>query len=295
MVLIVFLLAYMIRRQLDSHNSLSSDNLWRHWFHQAAKVEAGHESGISAGLALVVLPALVLGLGMQALDAMGWRIAGYPLELLALILMMGSPGWRPLLHRYSACWQRGDMQAAWHAVEDRLPARERGAASAPDVMHLTLSKVFMTAIFQRFFLVGFWYVVGGIGLAVLARGLVALAEQWPQAAARSRFQSLAELMAWIPVRVLSVTFGVAGDLAGWLREFPGSLGRISKNSAEVLMISANGSLTGYALDPGRFSRIHPEEWADFGGRSLGAIRDLLNRSMLVWICGLALLVIFGII
>lgn len=59
------------------------------------------------------------------------------------------------------------------------------------------------------------------------------------------------------------------------------------------MISANGSLTGYALDPARFSQIHPDEWASFGERSLSAVRDLLNRSMLVWICLLALLVIAG--
>ncbi|MDK9559731.1 regulatory signaling modulator protein AmpE [Marinobacter sp. M216] len=295
MVLIVFLLAYIVRRRLDTHNSLSGDKLWRHWFHQAVKVEAGHESGIAGGLALVVLPALILGLGMYLLDAVGWRVVGYPIEWLILILMMGAPGWRPILQSYSVSWQRGDMQAAWLIVEDRLPPEERGAASSPDVMHLTLSKAFLVGVFQRFFLVGFWYVVGGIGLAVLARGLVALSEQWPQAAARTRFQRLAEWMAWLPVRLLSVTFGIAGDLAGWLREFPASVGGVSKKTADVLMISANGSLTGYALDPERFSRIHPDEWVDFGGRSLGAILDLLNRSMLVWICGLALLVIFGVL
>lgn len=78
------------------------------------------------------------------------------------------------------------------------------------------------------------------------------------------------------------------------QESPDGARRLHKNVADTLMISANGSLTGYALDPNRFSQMHPEEWADFGGRSLSAIRDLLNRSMLVWICALALLVIFGI-
>ena len=57
---------------------------------------------------------------------------------------------------------------------------------SPEAMHLSLSKALMVSVFQRFFLVAFWYVVGGIGLAVLARGLVALAEQWPQAPARPR-------------------------------------------------------------------------------------------------------------
>merc|ERR1711964_378743 len=69
------------------------------------------------------------------------------------------------------------------------------------------------------------YAVGGIALAFLARGLVALAGQWPQAAARERYQRAARLIGWIPSRLLSCTFGLAGDLAGWSREirkvFPG--------------------------------------------------------------------------
>jgi AmpE protein len=153
----------------------------------------------------------------------------------------------------------------------------------------------MLAVFQRFFLVAFWYVVGGIGLAILVRGLVALAQQWPQAAARPRYLKACEWFGWIPVRLLSITFGIAGDLSGWLAEARPVITGISKKTSEVLMISANGSLTGYALDPGRFSRVHPDEWASFGGRSLSAVRGLLNRSMLVWICVLALLVIAGVV
>ena len=153
----------------------------------------------------------------------------------------------------------------------------------------------MVSVFQRFFLVAFWYAVGGIGVAVLVRGLVALADQWPQAPARPRFERLSEWAGWIPARLLSLTFGIAGDLAGWLHEAGQTLAGVTRKVGEVLMISANGSLTGYALDPARFSRIHPDEWTAFGGRSLSAVRDLLNRSMLVWICTLALLVISGVV
>ncbi|QSP94219.1 histidine kinase [Marinobacter salinisoli] len=295
MVLIVFLLAYVVRRQLDYQNKLSSDHFWKQWFHLGRKVEAGHEAGISGGLALVGLPALVAGLVMVALDALGLGFATYPLECLILVLLMGVPGWRPVLHAYSVAWRQGNMRQAWASIQDHLPVQERHAGMAPDDMHLTLSRAFLLTVFQRFFLIGFWYVVGGIGFAVLARGLVALKEQWPQAAARSRFASLCEVVAWAPVRVLSLTFGIAGDLAGWLSESPLGARLFSKPSDQLLLLSANASLTGYALDPERFSQIHPNDWSDFGERSLSAIRDLLNRSMLVWICGLALLVIFGVL
>ncbi|KAA1173748.1 histidine kinase [Marinobacter salinexigens] len=295
MVLVVFLLAYIVRRRLDAQDRLSGDRLWQRWFHKHATAPAGKESSLKAGIVLIILPALLLGLVVVFLDDYGLRVLAYPLEFLVMVFLMGAPGWGDTLRVYADAWRRGDMQGAWHHVQDRLPAAERGSALSPDAMHLSLSRTFMCSVFERFFLVAFWYVVGGIGLAVLARGIVALSEQWPQSPARPGYRRLEEIVAWIPVRLLSLTFGIAGDLAGWLRDIRRVLTGFGKNKDEVLMISANGSLTGYALDPERFSRIHPDEWVDFGGRSLRAVRDLLNRSMLVWICLLALLVIAGLV
>ena len=295
MILVVFLVAYLVRRRLDGLNAVSSDALWRRWFRKGSVVKAGRESGIMAGLVLVALPALLAALCVYILSLYGWRIAAYPLEILVLVLMMGTPGWRQSVEVYGSAWHKGDMQAAWHHIQERLPAAERGAAVSPEIMHLSLSRALMLAVFQRFFLIAFWYVVGGTGLAIFVRGLVALAEQWPQAAARPRYLKACEWISWIPVRLLSITFGIAGDLSGWLGEARTAILGITKKTSEVLMISANGSLTGYALDPARFSRVHPDKWASFGGRSLSAVRDLLNRSMLVWICVLALLVIAGIV
>lgn len=293
MVFVVFLIAYLVRRRCDRLNIVAGDVLWRRWFHKGSVVKAGHESGVLVGFALVVVPAFLAALCIYVLAHYGWRIAAYPVEIFVLVMMMGTPGWRQSVEPYVEAWRKGDMQAAWRHIQARLPASERGAAASPDMMHLALSRALMVAVFQRFFLVAFWYVVGGIGLAIFARGIVALAEQWPQAAARPRYLRVCEWVNWVPARLLSLTFGIAGDLSGWLKEVRAQNAGVTKKTAEVLMISANGSLTGYALDPSRFSKIHPDEWASFGGRSLKAVRDLLNRSMLVWICALALLVISG--
>ncbi|MBO6850693.1 MAG: histidine kinase [Marinobacter sp.] len=295
MVLVTFLLAWLVRRRLDMSGHLVGDNVWRTWFQAGRKTDAGRESEIWRGLLRVALPAAALVVLVAVAEQGGWRLAVYPLEFLLLLLLMGSPGWKPLLRAYSDSWSRGDMQAAWHHIKDVLPAAERGQAHSPDDMHLSLCKKLMVTLFERFFLVAFWYVVGGIGLALFARGLVALQEHWPQAAARPRFARIAAVVAWVPSRLLALTFGLAGDLAGWVKEARVLLVSPSLKTSQVLMAAANGALTGYALDPARFSRIHPDEWTRFGSKSLGAIRDLLNRSMLVWICAFALLVIAGVV
>ncbi len=293
MVLLVFLLAYLVRRRLDAADLMDGDRLWRHWFHQGSRVSAGQETSVLMGLLLVALPALIVGLVLHLLWQTSWKFMVYPVELAGLVFLMGAPGWRQVLQAYSEAWSRGDMQAAWHHARDRLPARERGAALSPEAMHLSLSRALMVAVFGRFFLVAFWFVVGGLPAALLARGVLALSELWPQAGARPRFARIYEWAAWLPVRLVALTFGIAGDLAGWLRVARNTVGAVGKNAGDILMISADGSLTGYALDPSRFSRMHPDEWTGFGGRSLTAVRDLLNRTMLVWLCLLALLVISG--
>jgi len=295
MALVIFLLAYVIRRKLDRQGALCSDGLWRLWFQKGATSKAGHERSLLKGYLLVILPAICLLVVTVLAEQLGFRLALYPLEIVLLVLLMGVPGWQASLQAYSEAWGRGDMQGAWHHVKDRLPADERGAALSPAAMHLSTSRMLILNVFGRFFLVVFWYVVGGIGAAVLARGILALAEHWPQAGARPSYQKAADWMGWLPARLLACTFGLAGDLSGWSRKVRQVLPGLRKTTAEVLMISANGSLTGYALDPERFSELHPEDWPRFGGRSLIAIRDLLNRSMLVWICGIALLVIAGVV
>lgn len=294
MKLVILLLAYMLRRRLDNHDRWNGDAAWRRWFGRGVSVEAGREDAIGRGLMAILVPVLLLILIAWLVRGAGLGILLAPLDLVVLVALMGAPGWRQVLNDYADAWARGDTQAAWHHIQERLPASERGAALSPEAMHLALSRALMTSVFNRYFLVVFWYLLGGLPLALLARGLVALADHWPAAPARERYRQAAQWLAWIPARLLSCTFGVAGDFAGWSRDIRRVLPGFGRSTDDVLITAANGSLTGYALDPARFSEVHPEQWPDFGGRSLAAVRDLLNRSMLVWICVIALLVIAGV-
>ena len=203
------------------------------------------------------------------------------------------PGWRQFLENYARAWRRGDMQAAWRYIQHLLPAHQRGAALSPETMQLALSEALMAQVFWRYFMVLFWYAVGGISAAVLASGLVALGQSWPLAG-RDQCERWREWGGWLPARLLALTFGLAGDLAGWLRQRRQARGHWRLPVAKLLVATADGALTGYALDPGRFSSLHPQDWQSYGERSLNAIRDLLNRSMLIWLCLLALMVIAGV-
>jgi AmpE protein len=297
MEFLVFLAAYVVRRKLDQANLFVGDLLWRKAFAGSRTVAPGREGSLVRGLLMVVVPALALGLAEMVLSntGAGWSLAVHPFAFIVLLGLMGTPGLGGHLEEYSSAWRRGDMQSAWHRIKNLLPPKERGAASSPEYMHLALSETVIRLVFERYFTIAFWYVIAGIGGAFLATGLIALREHWPQSAARPGFGKLADWVNYLPARLLGLTFGVAGDLAGWLKDGKTAVLSLSRKNTPALMTAASSALTGYELEPERFSRLHPESWADFGDRSLAGIRGLLNRSMLVWICGLALLVIAGIV
>lgn len=291
MPLLIFLLAYLLRRRLDAMGRWDPDPFFRLVLRRTAAESETDNS--AAGLVLVTLAALLLIVMDWSAASRGWVALSYPVDLFLLLVLMGTPGWHALVKIYGEAWSRGDMQAAWHHIKDALPATERGQAGEPHAMHLAFSNQLLAVVFERYFLIVFWYAVGGIGLALFARGVVALRDLWPHPAVRYRFSLLVEIVAWLPVRLLSFSFGVAGDFSGWLKEGRRYALTPSANARTVLFTAANSALSGYALDPKRFASLHPDEWLDFGARSLRAIRDLLNRSMLVWVCLLALLVIAG--
>lgn len=295
MEFVVFLLAYVVRRKLDRADRFSDEIFWRKLLAPGHRVSPGKEARLAKGLLIIAVPTLLLGLGEHFLQDTGWWMAVQLFAFLLLLGLMGIPGVGKILDEYTQAWRRGDMQAAWRRVNDFLPAAERGAASSPEDMHRTVSGTLIRLIFERYFVVAFWYVVAGVGGAFAARAMIALRDQWPQAAARARFARLADGVNYLPARLLSLTYGVAGDLAGWLKEGKSAALSFSLDNKHALVVAANSALTGYELEPERFSKLHAKDWPDFGDRSLAAIRGLMNRSMLVWICGLALLVIAGVV
>ena len=295
MEFVVFLAAYIVRRKLDNSNLLVADRFWRKSFSHAHSAASGKEASLVWGLVVIAVPTLLLVLCEILLRQSGWSLAVHPFAFVLLFVLMGTPGLGKMLDVYIDAWRRGDMQSAWHQVSDFLPPADRGAASSPGQMHQALSKTVIGVIFERYFVIAFWYVVAGLGGAFAARALIALRDHWPNAAARTGFGRLVNGLDYLPSRLLGLTFGIAGDLAGWLKSGRSAVLTLHSDARQTLVAAANSSLTGYGLEPERFSRLPAQDWPDLGDKSLAGIRGLMNRSMLVWICALALLVTAGVV
>ncbi|MFE8069477.1 histidine kinase [Marinobacteraceae bacterium S3BR75-40.1] len=292
MRLLVVLMAWFLRRRLDLLQRLDPDRTWRQVMQRLTPLARFGTDTVP--WALWILLTLAVALTAVLAAALSQSVGGWAAGALALALLLtmtGLTGWRGPLMAYGQAWQRGDMQGAWHHVQHLLPAEARGAALSPDRLHLTLAETLLGATFERYFLPIFWYVLLGPAGVVLATGSLAFRNHYPEQSVRASFAGLCDLLAWLPRRLLSFTFGVAGDFNGWARE-KHAIGA-ARSSSEALLLAASGALSSYALDPRQFERYHPEAWRDFGDRSMHAVRDLINRSMLVWLGIIALFAIFG--
>lgn len=293
MRVLVLLLCWFLRRRLDLAEVLAPDTLWRRG--RTFLPEAARRPGTKVS-AIVTLVYVVLILLIAIASFLLWQGLGAPATgVLALALFAtttGMPGWRQPLESYAAAWQRGDVTAAWNHVQHLLPAQDRSRASAPETLHLLLSETLIVQTFERYFLPAFWFVIlGPVGVVAvtLAAGL---RNHYPQENVRLWFGKWCGVLGWLPAQLLSLTFGFAGDLAGWLQSW--RFGQLSWKDYG-LFNAASSALSSYALDPAAFERHNTDQWTDFADRSLRAVRDLLNRSMWVWICLAALVSIIGLV
>lgn len=294
MSFILLLIAYGVRRLLDGSQEAGLDSVLRRVLARAPGREAEHESRVMVPSILLIICVALVALIDIGLSRSSWWMLTWPLDLLVLVYAMGVPGWRNPIRAYVEAWRRGDAQAAWHHVNHLIPAAERGAASNPEALHRSLARQFICVVFERYFFLIFWYVLLGPAGVVGARLTLAWRDHWPHPATRVPFARIVSGLAWVPARLLTFSFGIAGDLNGCLRQTRKKLLNPRVRSNDLLFMGANGALSSYSLDPERFASAHPDEWPDYGERSMRAVRDLLNRSMLVWICALALLAIGGV-
>jgi len=294
MRLLVILLAWILRRQLDARGRMNPEQWQRQILQHAPSDNGDGRPGPLLWVILVYITAVLL------MGVVAWGVSGIAgglfASLVALVLMVtatGMPGWREPLQDYGDAWSDGDMQRAWHEVSHLLPADQRGDALPPAVLHMEVATALIHTTFERYFLTIFWYALLGPAGLLLILGALAVRNHYPSAPVRERFRVWVEWLSWAPAWLLSFSFGIAGDLYGWLHEQKLENRPSGESPRYWLVRTASGALSSYALDPHRFEQHHPEAWPDFGNGSLFAVRNLLNRSMFVWLALLAVLAIMG--
>ena len=255
------------------------------WFVRYREMTAGIGSTTLRLLLLVALP--VLGV-----FAVLWLLApilfGLPVFLLSVALLLYSLGrgdFQILLKLYLNSWQRADLEGAYqHGLGFSAELCETGAENALQ-LHLSVRKAVFYQGFERWFAVVFWFVVAGPAAALAYRLLFLLAND-EQLKQEDRDRSAIALfyLEWLPVRMLGFAFAIVGNfdtcIKAWREHFNSEL-----PSADILDDVGMKALPVYLPD----GQVDGEQFVKLAAEELLAVRHLLSRSLLVWVCGVAVL------
>ncbi len=239
----------------------------------------------------VLLPSLGVALLFWLVDDWVFGTVGLFLQVLVLFLVLGCPLLKPVLEASLEDWQMGRHSAAeayWREIGPGL----QQPVQTPAEMHQRIRREFLYQSFARYFHVIFWFMLLGAPIALLARLVDEAAESGESDALRQVASQVNGWLQWLPARLLVGTFALAGNFSDCMRRGWRNLNDPDRSVRVLLDEAAEGALSSTelsGLDSGDQSEARQHVVY------LLALRDLLNRSILVWFAVLAALVLIGVL
>jgi len=275
MIFLVVLLALLIDKLTDWRRAVQDDGPWLRLLH---RVEGGSGYGPWLSLLIVVLlPVLLLGLLLLALEPLAYGWLSLPLHLLVLLYSLGRGQGKRELGPFRDAWRRGDDEAAALVAERDLDLR---ATDAPSLLRAVEAQLLWRS-HQGFFAVIFWYVLLG-PLAALAYRLLALTMEHARAEAiRERAGQFRHAFDWLPVRLLLASFGLVGNFVAANRAMLDDL--LHWNIPAPKLLADVGPVAADLEEP------HAGE---AGIARLDSLAALLVRARILWYAAIALWVLF---
>lgn len=275
MTFVAVLVVFVIVQFWGSAEFFHRDGWFRRWLKRTREWFPG--AGLQLA-ALVIVPVLVLWLVMSLLKA-----AFVPLYFLVSILLLlyslGRGNYTEWLEGYRGAAHRNDSEVACdYAV--RLGVDVDECNDWPKLHHGVLRRGAYLG-FERWFAPIFWFaILGGVG-AVFYR-LTCLASQagGQPDEVKSLTHRLLWILEWPAARLLGVTLALAGNFVGCIHRWQETLLSTEKGTAEVIESCIHGALNVNQLE------VVPETITE---QEVDGVLPLLSRSLILWLCGLAIL------
>lgn len=236
---------------------------------------------------VVVLPVAVLSGFFWYSERFAWGLITLVLEILMLVYLLAHAGMQRHLEEYREDLRKGDAQGAYHCAEKYLEVPEAEGADDTVQLNERVIRILMHRWFEYFFLMVFWYMIADVAGLLLAWFTLQYARSSHCDAQGWRYLHWLE---WIPVRLLGLTFGLAGNLMRSLPVLKQYLWQWQANSADVLFDVASHALS----DNGQKREWHnAAEDAEAAARELDEWQQLHWRCVSVWMVMIAMATIGG--
>lgn len=223
-------------------------------------------------LLLVLLPTFIVTSVFWLSESWLWGLITVIAEIALLLYVFSHSGVERRYNEYVEGVQRGDVLAAQQCAQSYLALPEAEINDQQQDLNEQVIKALLHRWFEYFFLMVFWYMIADVAGVLLAWFTV-------QYARANELDTKAwhylHWLEWVPVRLLGLTFGLAGNLMNALPVWQSYLWRTRANNANLLFDVAEASLR---------EGKEPRHWHSALEEPEQAVNDLEEWQLLHWRC-----------
>lgn len=279
MKFIVLLFTVLLQRQTKQSGYQRSNGWYLRLLKPFNLSEMTVKGQVITYMALVVLPCVAVGVGVNQLSGVMGSILSIVIQVLLFLYILGRDDFSSRFSDYKSCWARQDYQGAYHCAQQFLSMEEQAQSQTPFQLHKKVQQAIVNAWFRRFFAFAFWYMAAGIGGALLC-----LLTIWFFSVAKALWlKSLLHALAWAPVRLLAVSIALAGD---FVQSF-------STASKFMLDFESDSQTVLYATMFKHDERTDESFDCTQAAQELEASNQLMQRCAVIWLLVVASLTVFA--
>jgi len=308
-----FLIILIAIAVLESNGQLAfiQRDLWVQKWHRAlAKLPALRNSGLLKVAVYVLVPVIALQLVLGYLGSGDNGILVFLLELGVLLYCLGRGDLSAQIAVLESDIQRSDLQAAFHDAAVFNMGHRAVSADSAEGLFRELAATLPYRLFERSFVVVFWFFFLGAPLALAYRLLALHGDMQLEAAEvlldeeQTGDEDIAEVLEaavpnpankllwyleWIPVRFLALTLGLMGDFSQAITPLKELVFCPKTSTADVLRLCVLGALNRQSSEVSEDGDVVSNDTAALA--QVGEIVALFRRSMTGWLVAIALLVL----
>jgi AmpE protein len=252
-------------------------------------------------LVIYSLPILTLALLLWFIADRGFGLPAMLVHLIVLLVAFDRTQPLKLASEFLRHWRAGDMEACELYLEEELATHKEVSCSNEVEIAEYFKQQLTYRCFEKMFVMFFWYMLTG-PLGVMFNYIsYQLRDSHREDQASNQVRSVDTIiyvLEWIPLRLLALTFSLAGNFVYCFESFKRSMWEFNPaaDSAAMLYSYAGCAMSGLL---GAESDEQDSEDADGSyrqseARQIESLQALLERSQAIWLAVLALITIFGL-
>ncbi|MFM1895830.1 MAG: hypothetical protein RLZZ385_904 [Pseudomonadota bacterium] len=295
-VLICVSLNYFWKRDIDRFDDTWFFRMRQFLESRTASIARRYSGGWLLGTVLVFLvPLIVLGAVLVLMDDVLLGLFTLIINIIVLLYAFDRTQPGMLAEGFLQHWRSGDLEGGYLYLREHLSRTELPPVDDHRQLHQRFGRLYVYRCLEKMFVMFFWYVLTGplgVLFTYIAYQLRDGAPQQENSQQEHWIRVLVLALEWIPLRLLGITFCLAGDFESCFARFRNVLLETPQDNDAVIYDLATAAL---GLEP-----VPPADSRDFeryqglATLEIDSLQALLERSQIIWICFLALATIFGL-